>query len=102
MNSTGTKTKDSASLIAAVGLALGGLFGMLGTMVAARNLQSEIMSSPPDFWCSPSEKVSCSPAPRNQRKQAFRHSPPVPHCGPPPFCSRVFLANSRRGSVSPD
>jgi hypothetical protein len=40
MNSTGTKTKDSASLVAAVGLGLGGLFGMLGTMVAARNLQA--------------------------------------------------------------
>jgi hypothetical protein len=40
MNSTGTKKKDPASIIAAVGLALGGLFGMLGTMVAARNLQA--------------------------------------------------------------
>ena len=35
-----TGTKNPMNLIAAVGLALGGLFGMAGTMVAARNLQS--------------------------------------------------------------
>lgn len=36
----GTRTKNPLNVIAAVGLALGGLFGMLGTLVAARNLQS--------------------------------------------------------------
>jgi hypothetical protein len=37
-NETGMKTPLNA--LAAVGLALGGLFGMAGTMVVARNLQS--------------------------------------------------------------
>ena len=37
-NETGLKNPLNA--VAAAGLALGGLFGMLGTMVAARNLQS--------------------------------------------------------------
>jgi hypothetical protein len=37
-----TGAKNSVNVIAAVGLALGGLFGMLGTMVAARNLQSAL------------------------------------------------------------
>jgi hypothetical protein len=31
--------KNSANVVAAIGLALGGVFGMLGTMVAERNLQ---------------------------------------------------------------
>jgi hypothetical protein len=35
-----TGMKNPLNVIAAIGLALGGLFGMLGTMVAARNLQS--------------------------------------------------------------
>ena len=35
-----TGTKTPLNIVAAVGLALGGLFGMLGTVVAARNLQS--------------------------------------------------------------
>ena len=41
MSPNGEKaTKNPLNVIAAVGLALGGLFGMLGTVVAARNLQS--------------------------------------------------------------
>ncbi len=41
MSPNGEKaTKNPLNVIAAVGLALGGLFGMMGTMVAARNLQS--------------------------------------------------------------
>ena len=35
-----TGTKTPLNIVAAVGLALGGLLGMLGTVVAARNLQS--------------------------------------------------------------
>jgi hypothetical protein len=35
-----TGVKNPLNVIAAIGLALGGLFGMLGTMVPARNLQS--------------------------------------------------------------
>src|SRR5579862_8291549 len=32
--------KNPADIVAAIGLALGGVFGMLGTMVAERNLQA--------------------------------------------------------------
>jgi hypothetical protein len=36
----GTGVTSSVNTVAVVGLALGGLFGLLGTLVAARNLQS--------------------------------------------------------------
>ena len=42
--------KNPANVVAAIGLALGGVFGMLGTMVAERNLQAAFWAVTAWVW----------------------------------------------------
>ena len=112
-----TVIKSSLNIIAAVGLAFGGLFGMLGTMVATRKLQSA-------FWAidgvgvvvattllamklfrkgndvvaagflvfTMGESVMLAVRQRPSQGVCLRLAQVRP-CGLPAFCSRVFPAN---------
>jgi len=112
----GTGTKNPLNVIAAVGLALGGLFGMLGTLVAARNLQSA-------FWAIDGVGVvvgtallgiklfrkgndvvaggflvftigeSVMPERRRPSQEAFLRLPQAQPYGLPAFCSQVLPGN---------